>query len=155
MLAPACYCFYCCEEIKTSDIEEWTDKGHTAICPSCHIDSILPLVGIIDEGLVPESRDIAPVLKEMSAYWFKAGHATSFDDVKIKRCFECPFVERDDRGYNSIYLCHNPKREDTEEITGSVTRAGRNNTIDPHCPLRKAKLNITYSLFDRDYEENR
>jgi hypothetical protein len=34
-------CFYCLKTFDVSDIKEYTDKGKTAICPHCHIDSVV------------------------------------------------------------------------------------------------------------------
>ena len=34
-------CFCCLEMFASSRITEWTDKGLTALCPSCGIDSVL------------------------------------------------------------------------------------------------------------------
>ena len=37
-----CGCFYCLEIFNPSEITEWVDdKGNTAICPYCNIDSII------------------------------------------------------------------------------------------------------------------
>jgi len=36
-----CACFYCCEVFRFKDIKAWTDSGETAICPYCHIDSVI------------------------------------------------------------------------------------------------------------------
>jgi hypothetical protein len=36
-----CYC--CCSQFNTSDIKEWVDRGETAICPKCGIDSVIPI----------------------------------------------------------------------------------------------------------------
>lgn len=33
-------CYYCLETFKSSTIEHWTDRGHTAICPMCYIDAV-------------------------------------------------------------------------------------------------------------------
>ncbi len=35
-------CFYCLAKFEFVDIEHWTDKSQTAICPKCGIDSVLP-----------------------------------------------------------------------------------------------------------------
>jgi hypothetical protein len=45
-------CFYCFLSSSTLIIEEWTDEGQTAICPKCHIDSVL--AGEIDQPLLAE-----------------------------------------------------------------------------------------------------
>ncbi len=36
-----CGCFYCLKTFPPSDIREWIDKGQTALCPHCVIDSVL------------------------------------------------------------------------------------------------------------------
>lgn len=36
-----CGCYYCLEVFSKNDITDWTDNGQTAICPKCHIDSVL------------------------------------------------------------------------------------------------------------------
>lgn len=35
-----CVCYYCCTKFTASDIKEWVDKGQTALCPNCGIDSV-------------------------------------------------------------------------------------------------------------------
>lgn len=35
-------CYYCLKVYKPSDIEEWCDRGQTAICPHCNIDGVVP-----------------------------------------------------------------------------------------------------------------
>lgn len=34
-------CFYCCKEVLASQITKWVDKGKTALCPHCEIDSVV------------------------------------------------------------------------------------------------------------------
>ena len=34
-------CYHCCKIYKEAEIEEWTDRGKTAICPKCNIDSVI------------------------------------------------------------------------------------------------------------------
>lgn len=36
-----CGCFYCLKTFPPADIREWIDKGQTALCPHCGIDSVL------------------------------------------------------------------------------------------------------------------
>jgi hypothetical protein len=36
-----CGCFYCQSTFRPSDIETWVDKGQTALCPRCGIDSVI------------------------------------------------------------------------------------------------------------------
>lgn len=37
-----CGCCFCFEIFEPSEIREWTDANDTAICPRCHIDSVVP-----------------------------------------------------------------------------------------------------------------
>lgn len=37
-----CGCFHCMHIFLAKDIEHWTDRGDTAICPNCKVDSIVP-----------------------------------------------------------------------------------------------------------------
>ena len=58
-----CGCFSCIRVFPVTAIKEWTDKGQTALCPNCTIDSILP-----------ETVDISKAsLTRMCERWF-AGH---------------------------------------------------------------------------------
>ncbi len=62
-------CFFCRNMSKSSDIEEWADKGTTALCPKCGVDAVLP------GSLCDES-----VLIQMDNYWFGfaiSGHEES------------------------------------------------------------------------------
>lgn len=55
-------CFYCKNFVKFNEIKEWIDKGDTALCPRCGIDS---LIGS-DSGYPITKR----FLNAMNAYWF-------------------------------------------------------------------------------------
>lgn len=57
-----CYCFYCISSMESSEISEYTDDGHTAKCPKCGIDSVIP--GNVDEAIDEK------LLEEMNEYWF-------------------------------------------------------------------------------------
>ncbi|MEK6832559.1 MAG: cytoplasmic protein [Nanoarchaeota archaeon] len=57
-----CGCFYCLSWFKPELIMEWTDKGETAICPFCKVDSVL---GERDEYML---NDL--LLENMKEYWF-------------------------------------------------------------------------------------
>lgn len=35
-------CYFCLNYIERSSITEWTDKGQTAICSFCGVDSVIP-----------------------------------------------------------------------------------------------------------------
>ena len=60
-----CGCFYCLETYKPSKIEEWImendNRGESAICPKCGIDSVL------SSKLPVKEQEF---LKEMNAIWF-------------------------------------------------------------------------------------
>ena len=57
-----CVCFYCLESFNPSEIKEWIDKGQTALCPRCGIDSVLG-----DKTEWPLTNKI---IKDMQKYWF-------------------------------------------------------------------------------------
>lgn len=62
-----CGCYYCEETYPPTEITEWVDEdkegvGQTALCPQCHIDSVLGNSQGID--LSPES------LKRLRRAWF-------------------------------------------------------------------------------------
>jgi hypothetical protein len=60
-----CGCFYCGETFSPTEINEWIDennnRGETAICPKCGIDSVLSSKLPIDDDFF---------LSEMNKYWF-------------------------------------------------------------------------------------
>lgn len=58
----ACGCFYCLETYPPAAIEEWTDRGTTAICPKCGIDAVIG-----SSSGVPLSEDF---LGLMRSRWF-------------------------------------------------------------------------------------
>lgn len=65
--AARCGCFHCCTVFDVSEIEEWVDpakdgsqRGTTALCPRCGIDSVLPL----------EPGMNADFLQRMKDHWF-------------------------------------------------------------------------------------
>ncbi len=58
-----CGCFYCCETYPPTEITKWIDKGETAICPRCTIDSV---IGSISGYPVTELQ----FLKVMHDVWF-------------------------------------------------------------------------------------
>ena len=41
-----CACFHCLRAFPPVTIEEWVDDGHTALCPYCHDETLLPDVGL-------------------------------------------------------------------------------------------------------------
>lgn len=58
-----CSCFYCLTTFSSASIVEWTDKGQTALCPHCGIDSVIG-----DKSGYPIT-DI-DFLKQMNSFWF-------------------------------------------------------------------------------------
>lgn len=57
-----CGCFFCLATFTANDIWEWWDKGMTAVCPHCEMDSVLP-----DSKEYPLTEEF---LKKMQMYWF-------------------------------------------------------------------------------------
>lgn len=58
-----CGCYHCREVFPPRKIVKWTDKGDTAMCPYCGIDSVIGSAAGI--SLTPA------FLREMQAYWFR------------------------------------------------------------------------------------
>lgn len=48
-------CFHCFSKFHPDKIKEWTDKGQTAVCPHCGIDSVLP--GDFSSAILDEIYD--------------------------------------------------------------------------------------------------
>ena len=61
-------CFYCQATFAPSEVVEWIDRGTTALCPRCGIDSV---IGDADH---PLDRGF---LASMHAYWFSSRPPTS------------------------------------------------------------------------------
>ena len=57
-----CGCFYCIGVFSPDDISEWTDRGETALCPLCGIDSV---IGDYSHNI---NRDF---LLDMHKLWFE------------------------------------------------------------------------------------
>jgi hypothetical protein len=55
-------CYYCLKIYPATEIKEYTDNTATALCPHCHIDSIIPEKAV--ENLNQS------ILKEMHNFWF-------------------------------------------------------------------------------------
>ncbi len=57
-----CYCFYCKSIFESSEVNSYIDVKQTALCPKCHIDSVIPdsINEIVDESIISEMHD----------YWF-------------------------------------------------------------------------------------
>jgi len=55
-----CGCYFCLNIFEPKNIKEWTDNGETAICPFCHVDSV-----------IDDSQNLnKEFLEEASKYWF-------------------------------------------------------------------------------------
>ncbi len=57
-LVKECSCYHCLNKFDKEHITQWTDQGQTAICPSCHVDAVLP-------GIFSDEQ-----LKLFHDYWF-------------------------------------------------------------------------------------
>lgn len=57
-----CGCYNCLKIFKPDEIKEWIDKGATAMCPYCGIDSIL--------GDASEYEISKEILEKLNKYWF-------------------------------------------------------------------------------------
>jgi hypothetical protein len=58
----SCGCFYCLSIFEPVEIERWVDKGGTALCPRCGIDSVIG-----SASGYPITRDF---LERMHRKWF-------------------------------------------------------------------------------------
>lgn len=58
-----CGCFYCLKIFPPSEIEDWVDRGETALCPHCGIDSV---IGDVWFAITKE------FLSEMHERWFSS-----------------------------------------------------------------------------------
>lgn len=61
LISEICGCFHCLKTFSASEITEWWDKGQTATCPHCRIDSVL---GSASVAFTPE------LLQAMQQHWF-------------------------------------------------------------------------------------
>ncbi|MBS2003044.1 MAG: cytoplasmic protein [Cyanobacteria bacterium SZAS LIN-5] len=57
-----CGCFYCEATFSPEEIREYTDRGQTALCPRCSIDSVIPAAA----GYALTAQ----FLSAMEKYWF-------------------------------------------------------------------------------------
>lgn len=57
-----CGCYQCLAILSTEDIEEWTDYGHTALCPKCGCDCLIP-----QSHAIPIDQQS---MKELYDHWF-------------------------------------------------------------------------------------
>lgn len=64
-MSDKCGCYYCQQTFEPKQITEWCDKGVTALCPFCGIDSVIGSASGFD--LTPE------FLQEMNERWFSMG----------------------------------------------------------------------------------
>lgn len=71
-------CFYCYSIYPPSEIKEWIDRGNTALCPKCGIDSVVYEVKNVTIELTPE------YLKKMGEYWFAMAEVTP-EEMKKSR----------------------------------------------------------------------
>jgi hypothetical protein len=55
-----CACFRCFAEFEATRITEWIDKGETALCPICTVDSVIGFGEAVDHEL----------LHQMHRRWF-------------------------------------------------------------------------------------
>jgi hypothetical protein len=57
-----CGCFHCLQTFDADEVIEWVDGGATALCPRCHIDSVLS----------SQTDPIDPAfLRRMHSRWFE------------------------------------------------------------------------------------
>ena len=57
-----CGCLFCCDIFASTEIIEWIDKGKTALCPHCGIDSVIP-----ESNQYELNKEL---LEEMNKHWF-------------------------------------------------------------------------------------
>jgi hypothetical protein len=57
-----CGCFHCLKTFEAAEVIDWVDEGATALCPRCHIDSVL--------SSRTDPIDTA-FLRRMRAHWFE------------------------------------------------------------------------------------
>lgn len=65
-LSKKCWCYYCLKQFSSDKITEWWDEdengvGQTAVCPFCHIDSV---IGDSEADITEE------LLLDMRKHWF-------------------------------------------------------------------------------------
>lgn len=56
-----CGCFHCLKLFTPGAIEEWIDRGWTALCPHCGVDAVLPGTTVTMS---------VEMLREMQSHWF-------------------------------------------------------------------------------------
>lgn len=62
MASRLCGCFYCGAIFPPSEIMDWIDRGRTALCARCGIDSVIG-----DRSGFPITSEF---LDQMNHYWF-------------------------------------------------------------------------------------
>jgi len=65
VVSSKCGCFDCLSIFAGRIVTEWIDKGQTALCPICKIDTVLPV-----SDKVP--ADNGEFLKAMQKFWMSA-----------------------------------------------------------------------------------
>ena len=87
-------CFYCISFHRPKDIKEWIDDGHTAKCPQCGIDAVIPdksgfLLGDFGAGdkVAPGMGWAMIFLSHMQERWFNRS-VSAKDAKKLQR--GCP-----------------------------------------------------------------
>lgn len=70
-----CGCYYCLDIFFSREILEWCDKGETALCPKCGIDSVIGDTDVI----ITEQ-----LLKKMKKHWFVIDYFTCFSIINNK-----------------------------------------------------------------------
>lgn len=67
-------CYYCKRTSLVSEVKEWIDRGNTALCPKCGIDSVLPDMGMsldLGNGKMEAFRTTdSAILEAMCKHWF-------------------------------------------------------------------------------------
>lgn len=77
-----CACFYCRERFPPGNVREWADKGETAMCPRCGIDSV------IGDGGTPEGRVSDDVVAQMRTRWFDTPATESLSEMALGELVE-------------------------------------------------------------------
>lgn len=71
-----CGCFCCMTMFDSSEINNWTDKGRTALCPQCGIDSVL--------SQTTDIKITDKLLEAMYKRWFNFSQH-DFDFIPVKK----------------------------------------------------------------------
>ena len=68
LAATRCGCFSCEAMFHSWEVSDWTDRDFSAICPRCHIDSVLP-------DRLPSSALNQALLRAMRVEYFEKSAA--------------------------------------------------------------------------------